>query len=130
MLEKFQSASAMQKQIDSGYIYLLAEHEGHNIGYAGLLPDVGNKSMQLSKFYLLKESRGQGWGRQLMDYIEAICHQSHIDRICLSVNRHNSGPVAVYEKMGFIKTDAIVQDIGGGYVMDDFIMEKRLSSPA
>lgn len=129
MLEKFQSASAIQKQIDSGYIYLLAEDEGDNIGYAGLLPDMNDRALQLSKFYLLKDSRGQGLGRQLMAHIEAICHQQHTDCIWLTVNRHNCGPIAAYERMGFIKTDEIIQDIGDGYVMDDFIMEKRLSSP-
>jgi hypothetical protein len=28
--------------------------------------------------------------------------------------------------MGFITIDAIVQDIGNGYVMDDYVMEKSL----
>jgi len=130
MLEKFQSARAIRQQIDNGYIYLLAQQGGQNIGYAAIHPNMTEHSLQLSKFYILEEKRGQGLGRQFLDYIETICHQQHIDRIWLTVNRHNSRPIAAYERMGFIKIDEVVQDIGSGYVMDDFIMEKKLSSPA
>ena len=130
MLEKFQNKQAIRQQMDSGYIYILAQQNDENIGYAGIHPDKTNHALQLSKFYLLKEKRGQGLGQQFMDYIEAICHQQHIDRIWLTVNRHNTGPIAAYKRMGFIITQEIVQDIGDGYVMDDFIMEKKLSSPA
>jgi len=130
MLQKFQSARAIRQQIDSGYTYLLAQQDGNNIGYAGIHLDITANALQLSKFYLLKEKRSQGFGRLFMEHIESICHQQHIDRIWLTVNRHNVGPIAAYRRMGFIKTDEIVQDIDGGYVMDDFIMEKKLSSPA
>ncbi|MDT8376386.1 MAG: GNAT family N-acetyltransferase [Mariprofundaceae bacterium] len=128
MLEKFQSPSSIRKQIDSGSVYLLVQQESRNIGYASFIPDSGSNSARLSKFYLLKSVRGQGLGRKLMHHIELLCRGRQINRIWLTVNRHNSGPIAVYEKMGFIKTDAVVQDIGAGYVMDDFIMVKQLSS--
>jgi hypothetical protein len=29
--------------------------------------------------------------------------------------------------MGFINVKAIVQDIGNGYVMDDYVLEKEIS---
>jgi hypothetical protein len=31
-----------------------------------------------------------------------------------------------YQKIGFIKTEELVIDIGNGYVMDDFRMEKLI----
>jgi hypothetical protein len=34
--------------------------------------------------------------------------------------------VQAYQRMGFEIAEAIVIDIGGGFVMDDFRMEKRL----
>jgi hypothetical protein len=42
------------------------------------------------------------------------------------VNKYNSQPIAVYEKLGFRVVAAVVQDIGGGFVMDDYRMEKTL----
>ncbi|MCF7821083.1 MAG: GNAT family N-acetyltransferase [Mariprofundaceae bacterium] len=128
MLKQFQSQSSIRKQIASGCLYLLVKQNSRNIGYAGLIPDNGKHTAQLSKFYLLKSVRGQGVGRELMHHIEELCQNRQITRIWLTVNRFNSGPIAAYRKMGFIQTDAVVQDIGAGYVMDDFIMEKRLSS--
>jgi GNAT superfamily N-acetyltransferase len=130
MLEEFQSPSSIRKQISSGHIYLLAQQNNRNIGYAGLIPDNEKPALQLSKFYLLQQVRGQGLGRELMHYIEAFCQNWQITHIWLTVNRHNAAPIAIYKKMGFIRTDEVIQDIGADYVMDDFIMEKQLSSPA
>ncbi len=128
MLKQFQSPSSIRKQISSGHVYFLAQQNNRNIGYAGVIPDNEKATLQLSKFYMLQQLRGQGLGRELMHYIEALCRNRQITRIWLTVNRHNAAPIAAYEKMGFIRTDEVVQDIGGGYVMDDFIMEKQLSS--
>lgn len=128
MLEQFQSPSSIRKQVASGYLYLLAQQKGRNVGYAGLIPDNEKHTAQLSKFYLLQQLRGQGLGRELMRHIEALCQNRQITRIWLTVNRHNEAPIAAYKKMGFIRTDEVIQDIGAGYVMDDFIMEKQLSS--
>ena len=46
--------------------------------------------------------------------------------IYLTVNKYNSGSIEVYKKLGFTVADQVVTDIGGGYVMDDYIMEKAL----
>lgn len=32
----------------------------------------------------------------------------------------------IYEKIGFITIDSVVTDIGNGFVMDDYIMEKAI----
>ena len=44
----------------------------------------------------------------------------------LAVNKHNFNAIAAYRKHGFIVREAVVKEIGGGFVMDDYIMEKRL----
>ena len=43
----------------------------------------------------------------------------------LTVNKYNSSSIEVYKKRGFEITDAAVTDIGSGFVMDDYIMEKQ-----
>jgi hypothetical protein len=32
----------------------------------------------------------------------------------------------MYEKVGFVISDSVVKDIGEGFIMDDYQMEKRL----
>jgi ribosomal protein S18 acetylase RimI-like enzyme len=40
------------------------------------------------------------------------------------VNKRNRNAIAAYEKYGFRIVDSVVKDIGGGFVMDDYIMSK------
>jgi hypothetical protein len=42
------------------------------------------------------------------------------------VNKRNASAIAAYRKHGFDVRESVVKDIGGGFVMDDYIMEKRL----
>jgi ribosomal protein S18 acetylase RimI-like enzyme len=46
--------------------------------------------------------------------------------IWLTVNRYNDATIAVYEKKGFRTVRTQVADIGNGFVMDDYIMEKEI----
>ena len=45
----------------------------------------------------------------------------------LTVNKQNKMAIRAYEKQGFITVDAVVTDIGEGFVLDDCIMEKPLA---
>ena len=44
----------------------------------------------------------------------------------LRVNRNNINAVAAYERFGFGIVATNKKDIGGGYVMDDYLMLKDL----
>ena len=45
-------------------------------------------------------------------------------KIWLTVNKYNTAAIKAYKKMGFINIAAITQDIGNGFIMDDYKMEK------
>jgi hypothetical protein len=47
----------------------------------------------------------------------------------LQVYKRNLSAIAVYRACGFTIREAIVLDIGQGYVMDDYVMEKALRAP-
>ncbi|TCM96409.1 ribosomal protein S18 acetylase RimI-like enzyme [Paenibacillus sp. BK033] len=127
MIEKFQSVSAITGQIENqGYEYcLLQQQDGTAAGYLSIRAD--NGKLFLSKFYVSKEHRGQGYASQAMQFIEQLCIERGLSHIWLTVNRDNASSIAVYEKKGFISVREQVADIGNGYVMDDFIMEKKLA---
>ena len=44
----------------------------------------------------------------------------------LQVNKRNTKAISSYRKYGFEVRSSTVDDIGGGYVMDDYVMEKLL----
>ena len=46
-------------------------------------------------------------------------------RLILSVNKRNAKAIAAYKRNGFVIAESVVTDIGGGFVMDDYIMAKN-----
>ena len=126
MLAKFQSMSAIARQIADGYQYYIARDQGVEAGYFAVVPNGAEHRMLLSKIYVKLERRGAGIGRAMMIFVEALCGEMGIRELWLTVNRHNTGSIAFYQHMGFTVTESVVQDIGNGFVLDDYKMAKTL----
>ena len=126
MVARFQSASAITRQIASGYEYYLVRDGGQAVGYFAIVPSPEEGSALLSKIYVHPEWQGKGIGRRIVVFAEDRCLCMGIRKLWLTVNRHNAGSIAFYERVGFRKTEKLVQDIGNGFVMDDFKMVKQL----
>lgn len=125
MVEKFQSPTAIADQIaQQGYEYYLMQAGGDNVGYLAVKAEGGK--LFLSKLYVLKAQRGHGYASRAMAFLTRLCRERGLGAIWLTVNRHNDASIAVYEKKGFKKVREQVADIGSGYVMDDFVMEKEI----
>jgi GNAT superfamily N-acetyltransferase len=78
----------------------------------------------LAKFYLKKSFRGTGEGARFLAALEnkAIQHGNHL--LWLTVNRHNIAAINFYFKNRFKISRYADFDIGNGFVMQDFVMEK------
>ncbi len=122
MLDRFQSEHAMADQMSDGYEYLIAEYDGEPVGYSSYVPR--DDGMFLSKLYISEGSRGHGLVGMMFSRVfqEALSHGFH--RIHLTVNKENSHAISFYERIGFRIFESAVNDIGNGYVMDDYYMEK------
>ena len=125
MVAKFQSAVAMQAQVDSGYEYFHIRQSGVNVGYAAIRHDAADARIFISKLYLLAAHRKAGAGRQTLELIERMARERGATHLWLTVNKGNAS-VQAYERLGFRIVEAMVMDIGGGYVMDDYKMEKAV----
>lgn len=129
MVARFQNAPAMQTQIDQGYEYFLVQRQDDTgqwagIGYCAVEEQPGRR-MFLSKFYLHHDARGSGTGRRCMEFIEELARRRGLSLLWLTVNKGNPA-VQAYHKLGFRIAEELVMDIGGGFVMDDYRMEKAL----
>lgn len=124
MLEKFQSQNAILNQIDNGYLYYLIEGNNEHIGYIGL--ELNKKHLFLSKIYIKALYRGKGYGKKAIQFVEKMAFKNKLNQIILTVNKNNINSITVYKKIGFSIVDSIIQDIGNGYFMDDYKMEKVL----
>jgi diamine N-acetyltransferase len=131
MVAKFQNVSAMQVQIGQGYEYFLVQRTGtdgksRDIGYLAV-HEQPERTMFLSKLYLHRDARGSGTGRRCMEFIEELARRRGLDLLWLTVNKGNPA-VQAYERLGFRIAADLVMDIGGGFVMDDYRMEKPLAA--
>ena len=127
MVARFQTAEAMQAQIDSGYEYFLIRQDALPIGYAAIRHDAPEARVFISKLYVLAAHRKSGAGRQCLQFFERIALERGATQLWLTVNKGNPS-VRAYERLGFQIAEAIVMDIGGGFVMDDYRMEKTLTA--
>jgi len=126
MLEKFQNEQAITEQLAEGYEYYLVGAPTGRAGYFAFVPCPDQRSLQLSKLYLRRASRGRGLGRGIVHWLESECRARALETIWLTVNKDNADSIAFYERAGFQIEDATVFDIGDGFVMDDYRMAKRL----
>lgn len=124
MVATFQSATSVAAQIAEGYRYFLVRDDGAYIGYFAV--QARETDMFLSKLYLIKPARGQGYGRSCVQFVRELARAARCSTVSLTVNVHNARSIAVYKKWGFAVTGQGVTDIGNGYVMDDYYMSLRV----
>ena len=122
MLDRFQSKKAIAEQIKTGFLYFLIEEDNDFIGYLGVQPK--SDELFLSKIYIKASRRGKGYGRKAVQFAETIAKEKGLRKVVLTVNKNNGNTIRAYEKIGFKNVESIVQEIGNGFVMDDYRMEK------
>jgi GNAT superfamily N-acetyltransferase len=126
MLAKFQSQDAVIEQLGQAYEYYLVVRRGQNAGYLAVVPNHHEHTLFLSKLYVSKPERGNGLGRECLQFVEDLCRGRGLKLIWLTVNRNNVDSVQWYGRRGFKNAGPTLQDIGEGFVMDDFRMEKEI----
>ena len=94
------------------------------VGFAHAVLD--ESGCKLDKLYVHPAHQRRGLGRALLDAVEAWARERQARRLWLQVNRGNEAAIRAYDRYGFAIVEARVFDIGGGFVMDDYVMEKAL----
>ena len=121
MVDKFQSYPAIKGQIADGYEYFQLYIDGEFLGYTGV-HDEGDR-LFLSKLYIKKEARGNHLATHAFEFLKSICKERGLSAIWLTCNKYNDNTLAVYDHLGFKIIDTQEADIGGGFIMDDYILE-------
>ena len=85
-------------------------------------------AVKLDKLYVHPDWQRQGLGAQLLARIEVRARAHGRSHLLLRVNRQNAQAIAAYRKYGFFIAREVVEDIGQGYVMDDYVMIKPLQT--
>ena len=93
--------------------------DGQMAGFASYLLTRNAGEMKLDKLYVHPAQQRRGYGGMLLDRAMTTARAYGCGVLTLTVNKHNAGAIAAYEKYGFAIVESVVKDIGGGFVMDD-----------
>jgi len=96
------------------------------VGYCSYSITAAPSEMKLEQLYLLEECRGKGLGFMMLSHVEDQARKQGLKVLMLQVNKQNADSIAFYKKAGFTVREEAAFDIGNGYVMDDYVMEKTL----
>lgn len=131
MLAQRYQPSAIASQIKSNQAWWDKIAVGSVLaGFAGYEAGSDSASVKLDKLYVHPRLQGHGLGYALIQHVEARSSERGFSRLYLQVNKGNTASIAFYRRVGFTVTDKVVVDIGNGYVMDDFVMSKKLEGVA
>ncbi|MDA8084355.1 MAG: GNAT family N-acetyltransferase [Nitrospiraceae bacterium] len=125
MLEMMYSAEVIGREIEDGIAWELILDRGRPCGFISYHP-AGNHRVKLSKIYIEQDSRGKSIAGEAIMRVVKYAADTGMTSVFLTVNRHNKRAVRAYEKNGFLITDSVVTAIGGGFVMDDYIMTRAV----
>jgi ribosomal protein S18 acetylase RimI-like enzyme len=127
MLGKSYAPDVIRDEVrNKGFRYVVVTQGNDAVGYLAYRFEVSDGAILISKLYLLPALHGKGIGRQMLQYIKDQAIRAGAGTIRLFVNKRNRKAIAAYERFGFTKAAAVVTNIGGGFVMDDYRMEIHL----
>lgn len=96
------------------------------IGFCHAFPDTGPDRVKLDKLYVHPDHQRHGTGAALLAQVEVRTRTQSRSVIHLHANKRNQVALAAYRKYGFNIVGEVITAIGGGFVMDDYVLEKSL----
>lgn len=127
MIERFQSRAAIERDMREHayeYWFVRAADDGRVVGYTGGCAEPETGRFFISKIYLSAAERGRHFASAIVRFYDELCRERGLSAMYLTVNKGNEFGIRAYEGNGFTTVDAAVTDIGAGFVMDDYIMER------
>jgi GNAT superfamily N-acetyltransferase len=136
MINCYQSATDISREIAENSKYFFVMHDDSVAGYAAyeLREDSHGGNCQpgsggclyISKLYLKKDFRGLGLSKFILSQFENATQLNGKHKLSLMVDRRNYDSIAVYKRLGFEIVGNVEREIGGGFVLKDYGMEKSL----
>ena len=128
MLARMYDVETMRRELASGIAWFRALVDGELRGFASVGPTETPTEFKLHKLYVHPDWQRRGLGTALLNECESAARSRGATALMLNVNKRNAVALAVYRQCGFTVRESVTADIGGGFVMDDFVMVKSLPS--
>lgn len=126
MLSQFYSEESLKNNVQNGHHFLLAKEDNMALGFVSYEHNYKQEPVtRIHKIYILPQTQGKGIGKLLIDAVEDLAKENHSVALSLNVNRFNKA-LTFYQKIGFEIIGEEDIEIGRGYLMEDYKMEKKL----
>jgi ribosomal protein S18 acetylase RimI-like enzyme len=126
MLVRMYDVEVMRRELESGIAYDRLLVDGALCGFSSYGPTSNAGEFKLHKLYVHSNHQRQGLGALLLKRVENVARERGISTLVLAVNKKNTQAFFAYRKLGFTIRESIIADIGGGFVMNDYVMAKSL----
>ena len=127
MMQMMYAPEVMAKEFADGYTFEVLFCNGKPAGYmVSSVCESDSDTLKLHKLYLLKQYHGTGRGQLMLDHVADAARNDGFRILRLNVNKQNQRAIKAYLRNGFEIAAAEKNDIGSGYFMDDYVMEKVL----
>jgi len=126
MLSIWYDIGAMAREMkarDVWFALIEVENQGP-VGYLSIERVHREPVIFINKLYVLTDMHGRGIGAAALDWIGARAIEQGCTHLRLRVNKRNALAIRAYLRSGFTFKEDVVTDIGSGFVMDDYVMEK------
>ena len=124
MLDMMYSPASLEKQMNEGAQFIIV-YEGETPAGFASYQEIKPSVYKLNKLYILQTQQGKGTGKLAINHIIGKIKPNGATALQLQVNRENKAQY-FYKKLGFEIIEEADFDIGNGYQMNDYVMEKKL----
>ncbi|MGB3546049.1 MAG: GNAT family N-acetyltransferase [Saprospiraceae bacterium] len=127
MMELMYGTPALEEQFGpKGHYFLLADLAGETVGFLSYeLNYERTGRAKIHKIYLRPAAQGTGSGRAFVNAAETQARAAGMSVMVLDVKRDNPA-VGFYEHLGYCNLGHKDTDIGNGFMMMDYVMERKL----
>lgn len=126
MMDMMYRLEVLESQLLDGHEFYIYFLNNEAIGFMGIESNYNdNSQLKIHKLYILPSFQGKKIGEQFIDFAENRAKDLKQNALTLNVNRYNKA-LYFYEKLGFKKVKSVDIEIGQGYLMEDYVMEKAI----
>ncbi|MFV8391914.1 GNAT family N-acetyltransferase [Flavobacterium sp. LB2P6] len=127
MMDLIYSDESLIKQIQNQeQLFYIVNEETSVIAFIAIKHNYKEEAVtRIHKIYILPGAQGKGIGKLLIDAVQKLATENNSTLLSLNVNRFNKA-LAFYQKLGFEIIAEENIEIGNGYLMEDYKMEKKL----
>ena len=129
MMRLMYDDAVLHREFAAGMRFDLITENARPVGYISwhLLDADGEKLLRLEKLYLDFACHGRSIGYLALRHVIDEAKRAGADFISLNVNKQNLRAQKAYLRAGFRRWRSEVEEVGGGFVKDDYVMRYDLA---